>query len=169
MDWVFVGLIGLAALFGLGILVLEWSRPKPDSKSQKSLVAQKGVLLSAGSFDLPAVSSGHLIALNQKTLFLTERVSRVESILAQIPLDALKNRFDLADLEQKVDRLSVSRNEFEIELVAIRDALVAKGILKPKSLSTHAGFLEEEVKNRIFNSNGFAPPKDGLDSKTKKY
>ncbi len=136
MDFFSWVLIGLIVLFGVGNGLLILTKQK---RKDASLVA---VLKD------PEVAAANLVAIHQKIGLLSERLNRAESILSQIPLDSLQQRFDLSDIHRKLDRLTDFKNSAEIEIVAMRDALVSSGILKPKVAEPG---LEKEIAARVFN------------------
>ncbi|MBS3061529.1 MAG: hypothetical protein J4215_03020 [Candidatus Diapherotrites archaeon] len=145
MDVVLWSLLGIVGVFGVGNAVLILTKPR---RSSGDYAASMTVLQD------PDVAAANLLAINHKIGLLNERVTRTETILSQIPLDALQQRFDLADFLRKIERLTEFRNNAEIEIVAMRDALVAKGILKPKVSSPE---LDREISARVFNSKPKSP------------
>ncbi|MDO8625099.1 MAG: hypothetical protein Q7R47_03375 [Candidatus Diapherotrites archaeon] len=142
MDSVLWALIGIIVLFLLGNLALELTKPK---RRFSTTVVSTQVLSD------PSVVTASLLALHNKIALLSDQVNQHESILVQIPVSALKERFDTSDLQQRVDRLYDFKNNAEIEIVAMRDALIAKGLLKSKS-NTIDQAMESEIKARVFNS-----------------
>jgi hypothetical protein len=143
MDDLVLGLLALIALFGAGIVLLELTKPKRKAVSAQASAA-------AVSSDAALLSAG-LVAVNQKIALLSEQVGRHESILARIPLDAFSERLDTAELKTRVDRLFEFKSNAEIEIVAMRDALVAKGLLKSK-VPVADPLLESAIRERAFNS-----------------
>ncbi len=157
MDPLTLGLIAATAVLIIGNAALEATKsdkkgiPKKEVRTT-ALTTQNTQPLSSNSATTPELTLAHLTAANQKIMLINDRLHRVESILAQIPLDALKQRFDLIELQNKIERLTEFKQSAEIELVAIRDALAEKGILRKKENNSDSNWLEREIKSRVFNS-----------------
>jgi len=143
MDPFTAGLIVLIAVFGVGNVGLIATKPK-----KKEVFSDYS--MSVEVLRNPDVAAANMVAVNNKIGLLSERLSRAEGILMQIPLDSLQQRFDLKDIQSKIDRLLDFKSNAEIEIVAMRDALVSKGMLKPKP--SNSPLMENEIRARVFNS-----------------
>lgn len=144
-------LLLLFAVFVIGIVLLERQKKRPAAPivALPDWAAESLVSGQEESVSLKA----KVLALDKKMELSAVRLQRLEGIVANLPLSRLEKEFDVQKLEQKVERLVDFRNQAEIELRALQDALA----LPKKSASldwnkTESRSFDEKIRALAFNS-----------------
>lgn len=87
-------------------------------------------------------------AVEQKTQMAHERIQRIEKIVSRIPLEQLEKGLDISELEKKVERLVIFKNDIRIQVAALEEEIEKEKKSKPVVKSKQLDALEKELKEQ---------------------